>query len=250
MVNDSVVPAVWASFLTEVGITLWEFSSGSSSAVPQGTWPCWVQYNVFILQIVCSQLELEIKQLPHHYNTFDKGIHPAQFQVSPQVGHPEQPREGGAGISRILHCSTSHNTFLVVEQQPTIFSTRTSNSFILRSANLAHMELISSTLIFHKLHLEVKLKLQHKIKTSANPRICIPRVQDLLFLLQELQQSQYKVPLVDPQVTLLKLCSGWGSTITLPAAGSLGRVCRYPGMEQHILQGQAMEGVVLQELGN
>lgn len=70
--------------------------------------------------------------------TFEKGIHPSQLEVTPQVRHPEQPREGGAGISRILHCSRG--------QQQTIFSTRTSNSFILTSANLAHMELISSTL--------------------------------------------------------------------------------------------------------
>lgn len=52
------------------------------------------------------------------FGTLEKGIQLAQFQVTPQVRHPEQPREGGAGISRILHCSISqNNNFLLVEQQ-------------------------------------------------------------------------------------------------------------------------------------
>lgn len=80
------------------------------------------------------------------FRTFEGSIPRAQWQDTPQVRHPEQPREGGAGISRILHCSISQNNNLLVVEQRTIFSTRASNSFTLTSANLAHVELISSTL--------------------------------------------------------------------------------------------------------
>lgn len=183
-----------------------------------------------------------------------EGIHLAQFQVTPQVRHPEQPREGGAGISRILHCSISQNNFLVVEQW-TIFGTRASNSFILTPANLAHMELISSTLSIpqtpdrSQIILCCNSSLRHQPTQGFASQLPLDS-KTCFFYCKHYSSHSTRLLLSIPQVTLLKLCFGWGSTITLPAGGSLGRVCCDPGMEQYILQGQAMEGVVLQELGN
>lgn len=188
------------------------------------------------------------------FRTLAKRIHPAQFQVTPQVRHPEQPREGGAGISRILHCSTSHNNFLVVEQR-TIFSTRASNSFILTSANLAHVELISSTLNIPQAPAKSQIilccnsSLRHQPTQGFASQLPLDSKTCFSYC-KHYSSHSTRFLLLIPQVTLLQLCFGWGSSITLPAGGSLGRVCSDPGMEQHILQGQAVEGVVLQEFGN
>lgn len=188
------------------------------------------------------------------FRTFEKGIPLAQFQVTPQVRHPEQPREGGAGISRILHCSISQNNFLVLEQQ-TICSTRGSNSFILAPANLAHMELISSILNIpqtaarSQIILCCNLSLRHQPTQGCASQLPLDSKTCFSFC-KHYSSHSTRLLLSIPQVTLLKLCFGWGSSITLPAGGNLGRVCCDPGMEKHILQGQAMEGVVLQEPGN
>lgn len=142
-------------------------------------------------------------------------------------------------------------------EQRTIFSTRASNSFILtkKSANLAHVELISSTLNIPQAPARSQIilccnpSLRHQPTQGFASQLPLDSKWNFSYWKHYSSHSPGLFLLI-PKVSLLKLCFGWGSSITFPAGGKLGRVCCDPGMEQDILQGQAMEGVMLQELGN
>lgn len=192
------------------------------------------------------------------FRTLEKGIHLAQFQVTPQVGHPEQPREGGAGISRILHCSISQNNFSWWNNKPFPAQTTAQEP---ATASYLHQQTwptwnwISSTLNIPQAPARSQIIwcCNSSVRHQPAQRFAsqLPLDSKICFsYCKHYSSHRTRLLLLIPQVTLLKLCFGWGSTITLPAAGNLCRVCCDPGMEEDILQGQAMEGVMLQELGN